>query len=132
MHKRKSYFYPLGQKQVLSFISTEIIYRSALLIVKIYAFVSSRKKYRGPETGLMPGSKENNKLYHVSNHISSICISYKLKYISCNHITYTIITRNSQHLELFNFSLGEKYACCKKKKGGNTSFGVSLLIFKEI
>ena len=71
MHKCKSYFYPLGQKQVLFFIFTEIIYRSALLIVKIYVLVSSRKKYGGPEIGSMPGPKEDNKLYHVSNHISS-------------------------------------------------------------
>ena len=79
MHKRKSYFYPLDQKQVLSFISTEIIYRSALLIVKIYALVSSRKKYRGPEIGPMPGPKEDNKLYHISNHLCSDLYFYKLK-----------------------------------------------------
>ena len=49
-HKRKSYFYPLGLKQVLSFH----FYRDYLKISlcwewKYNVFVSSRKKYRGPE-----------------------------------------------------------------------------------
>ena len=51
------------------------LYRDILWIspadIENICFAPSRKKYRGPETGLMPGSKENNKLYHVSNHISS-------------------------------------------------------------
>ena len=49
-HKCKSYFYPLGLKQVLSFH----FYRDYLKISlcwewKYNVFVSSRKKYRGPE-----------------------------------------------------------------------------------
>ena len=57
------------------------LYRDILWIspAENICFASSRKKYRGPETGLMPGSKENNKLYHVSNHLSSDLYFYKLK-----------------------------------------------------
>ena len=60
----------LSQKQVLFFIYTEVFYGSALLTLKTYALYPLGKMQR-TWNWTDAGPKENNKLYHVSNHISS-------------------------------------------------------------
>ena len=77
-HKRKSYFYPLGLKQVLSFH----FYRDYLKISlcwewKYNVFVSSRKKYRGPEIDRCLDQRK--KTCYIISSLSSDLYFYKLK-----------------------------------------------------
>ena len=73
------------QKQVLFFIYTEIFYGSALLILKIYALHPLGKNTEDLKLDRCLDQRKITSYIMFRTIYLQICISYKLKHISCNH-----------------------------------------------